>query len=63
MLLNKILSCLIFLGGMLIAAFLNFQLGWNEDYDAEYKTPFRIAIVILIPLTLFISIRLWKKQN
>jgi hypothetical protein len=41
---NKFLSCLIFLGGMLIAAFLYLQLGWNEGFDAEYKTPFLVAI-------------------
>jgi len=29
------------------------SLDWNESFDAEYKTPFHIAITILLPLTLF----------
>jgi hypothetical protein len=61
MLLNKILSCLIFLGGMLIVGMLYYSLGADENYDAEYKTPSLIAIAVLIPLTLFISIRVWRK--
>lgn len=61
MLLNKIVSCLILLGGMLIVAFFYFSLGWEEGFDAEYKTPFLIAVTVLIPLTLFISIKVWRK--
>lgn len=35
----------------------------NEAFDAEYRTPFLIATAVLIPLTVFISIRLWRKPN
>lgn len=60
---NKVLSCLIFVGGMLIAAVFYLSLGWSENFDAEHRTGFLIAVAVLIPLTLFISIRLWKKPN
>ena len=61
MLLNKILSCLIFFWGVLIAALLYFSLGWEESFDAQYKT-FLIAVAVLIPITLFISIKVWRQS-
>lgn len=63
MILNKILSFLILLGGALISGVLHFSLGWSEHFDEQYKTPFHIAVAVLIPLTLLVSIRLWRKPN
>jgi len=63
MLLNRILSVLVILGGMLIAGVLYFSLGWNENFDEEHKTPFLVSVWILIPLTVAVSIWLWRKRD
>lgn len=63
MLLNKILACLVAFGGVLICGVLMTSLGWNEDFDSEYKTAFYIAVFILMPLSLIIAFRLWRRRN
>jgi len=63
MLLNRILSAPVFLGGMLIAGIFYFSLGWDEQFDADHKTPFIVTVWILIPLTFAVSIWLWRKRD
>ncbi len=63
MLSNKILGFLIFLGATLIAAIFYVSLGSDQNFDAEHKTPFLIAIAALIPLALFILIKTWRKPQ
>lgn len=60
---RKFIGCLIIIAGLFFALFLLGSIGAEESYDEKYETVTYIGIAVLIPLTLWIGIRLIIKEG